>query len=160
MMKNLIVAVADDWAIGVKGDLPWHISEDLKYFKRVTMGAPVIMGRGTWESIGRPLPGRLNIVVTRRNIKGVKCVRSLEGAFKAAAGAPECFVIGGAMLFRQAIEVVDKLYVTHVHTKISAADAHFPEINSDIWRVESCSETYTDPETGWQFEFRVYGKVS
>ena len=160
MTKNLIVAVADDGAIGVRGGLPWHISEDLKYFKRITSGYPVIMGRGTWESLGRPLPGRLNIVLTRRDIPGVLCVRSLKEAFEAAEGAEQCFIIGGAAVYASAINEVDRLYVTHVHTQISDADARFPEINSDIWQVESCSEVQTDPETGLEFEFRVYTKVS
>lgn len=159
MTRSIIVAVADDGAIGIGGGLPWHISEDLKYFKRVTMGAPVIMGRGTWESIGRPLPGRLNIVLTRRDIPGVLCVRSLEEAFEAAGDVPECFVIGGATVYRSALDMVDKLYITCVHTKISGADAHFPEINSDIWGLESASDIRTDGETGLQYEFRVYKKV-
>ncbi len=160
MEKCIIVAIADNGAIGVRGDLPWHISEDLKYFKRVTLGAPVIMGRGTWESIGRPLPGRKNIVVTRSDIPGVTCVRSLKAAFEAAEGAEKCFVIGGAKLYKTALDEVDRLYVTHVHTNISDADAYFPEINSYIWRVESTSELHTDPETGLSYEFSVYGKVS
>ena len=160
MEKCLIVAVADDGAIGVKGDLPWHISEDLKYFKRTTLGCPVIMGRGTWESIGRPLPGRKNIVLTSRDIPGVCCVRSLDAAFEAAEPAPKACIIGGAAVYRAAVDLVDKMYITHVHTKVPAADAYFPEINSDIWELEYASGIATDPETGLDFEFRVYVKVS
>lgn len=160
MEKCLIVAIADDGAIGIRGSLPWHISEDLKYFKRTTLGCPVIMGRGTWESIGRPLPGRKNIVLTSRDIPGVCCARSLEEAFREAEPAPKAFIIGGAAVYRTAVEEVDIMYITHVHTKVPGADAFFPEINSDIWDLESASEVATDPETGLSYEFRVYAKVN
>ena len=160
MTRSIIVAVADDGAIGIKGGLPWHISADLKYFKRVTMGAPVIMGRTTYESIGRPLPGRLNIVLTSRDIPGVACVRSLEAAFEAAGDVPECFVIGGASVYRAALESADKLYLTCIHTNIPEADAYFPEINSDIWALVSSTEPEKDPESGIEYEFRVYKRVS
>ncbi|MBO4670831.1 MAG: dihydrofolate reductase [Bacteroidales bacterium] len=160
MEKCLIVAVADDGAIGIRGELPWHISEDLKYFKRTTLGCPVIMGRGTWESIGRPLPGRKNIVLTSRDIPGVCCVRSLDAAFEAAEPAPKAFIIGGAAVYKAAIDLVDKMYVTHVHTKVSGADAYFPEIDSEIWHLDSSSELFTDPASGLSYEFRVYVRVS
>ena len=118
------------------------------------------MGRGTWESIGRPLPGRKNIVLTSRDIPGVCCARSLEEAFREAEPAPKAFIIGGAAVYRTAVEEVDKMYITHVHTKVPGADAYFPEINSDIWELESASEVATDPETGLDYEFRVYAKVN
>lgn len=159
MEKCLIVAVADDGAIGIRGDLPWHISEDLKYFKRTTLGCPVIMGRGTWESIGRPLPGRKNIVLTSRDIPGVCCVRSLDAAFEAAEPAPKAFIIGGAAVYRAAIDMVDKMYITHVHTTIPAADAFFPKIDPEIWHVDSASELFTDPASGLSYDFRVYLRV-
>ena len=160
MEKCLIVAVADDLAIGVKGGLPWHLSEDLKYFKEQTRGLPVIMGRTTYFSLPlRPLPGRRNIVL---NLGGdpipddVVCVNSFEEAFAAAEPAPRCFVMGGASVYRQAIDSMDRLFITHVHTTIPEADAHFPEINSDIWAVESRSDLRTDPASGLSFEFVVY----
>ena len=160
MEKCLIVAVADNGAIGVKGDLPWHIPADLKYFKEQTRGLPVIMGRTTYFSLPfRPLKGRRNIVL---NLgwdpipDDVVCVNSFEEAYAAAEPAPRCFVIGGASVYRQAIDTMDKLYITHVHTIIEDADAFFPEINSDIWGVESRSGLLTDPGTGFTFEFVVY----
>ena len=160
MEKCLIVAVADNLAIGVKGDLPWHLSADLQYFKKQTRGLPVIMGRATYFSLPRrPLPGRKNIVL---NLGGdpipddVVCVNSFEEAYAAAEPAPRCFVMGGASVYRQAINAMDRLYITHVHTIIPDADAFFPEINSDIWEAESRSGLLTDEATGLSFEFVVY----
>lgn len=158
MEKCLIVAAADNNAIGVRGDLPWHISEDLKYFKKITHGYPVIMGRTTYESIGRPLPGRKNIVLTSRGEihPSVVCVRSLDEAYAAAEPSDKCFVIGGASVYAAVIGSVDRLYLTRVHTTIEDADAFFPELDLTIWRQESKSETFTDEETGYEFEFLVY----
>ena len=158
MEKCLIVAAADNNAIGVRGDLPWHISEDLKYFKRVTHGYPVIMGRTTYESIGRPLPGRKNIVLTSRTEihPSVICVRSLEEAYAAAEPSDKCFVIGGASVYAAVIDCVDRLYLTRVHTVIEDADAFFPALDLSVWQEESKSETFTDEETGFEFEFLVY----
>lgn len=158
MEKCLIVAAADNNAIGVRGDLPWHISEDLKYFKKITHGYPVIMGRTTYESIGRPLPGRKNIVLTSRGEihPSVVCVRSLDEAYAAAEPSDKCFVIGGASVYAAVIGSVDRLYLTRVHTTIEDADAFFPELDHAIWQQESKSETFTDEETGYEFEFLVY----
>ncbi len=160
MEKCLIVAIADNLAIGVKGDLPWHLSADLKYFKEQTRGLPVIMGRTTYFSLPRrPLPGRKNIVL---NLGGdpipddVVCVNSFEEAYAAAEPAARCFVMGGASVYRQAIDSMDRLYITHVHTVIPDADAFFPEINSDIWQVEARSGVLKDDATGLEFEFVTY----
>jgi|SRR5574344_671748 dihydrofolate reductase len=161
MTRCLIVAMSDNRAIGVRGELPWHLGEDLKFFKRTTMGFPIIMGRTTFESIGRPLPGRLNIVLTHdpgriAHADSLICASSLDDAFMLAGRAEKCFVIGGATIYREAFTVVDRLYVTHVHTIINNADAFFPEINSDIWDVESRSEMFTDSQTGFRYEFVSY----
>ena len=163
MEKCLIVAVADNNAIGVKGDLPWHLSEDLKYFKRTTSGCPVIMGRTTYFSLPfRPLKGRKNIVLNLGGdpIPDVTCVYSFDEAFAEAETeeADRCFIMGGASVSRAAINMMDRLFITHVHTTIEDADAFFPEIDPEIWQVESTSETHTDPETGYTFEFVVYVK--
>lgn len=161
MEKCIIVAVADNRAIGRAGGMPWHISEDFKYFKRTTMGCPVIMGRTTFISIGRPLPGRKNIVLSRSaaEIEGVTVVPDLEAAFAAAQPAERCFIIGGASVYSRMINEVDKLYVTHVHASVEDADAFFPEIDPAVWQKENVSETFTDPETGWKFEFVVYTRI-
>ncbi len=161
MTKCIIVAVADDWGIGVKGDLPWHISEDLKYFKEVTRGYPVIMGRTTYFSLPfRPLKGRKNIVLNLGGdpIPEVSCVYSFDEAFAEAEaeGKDRCFVMGGASVYRAALPMMDRLYITHVHTVVPGADVFFPEIAPEIWEEESRSETHTDPETGYRFEFTVY----
>ncbi|MCR4823904.1 MAG: dihydrofolate reductase [Bacteroidales bacterium] len=158
MEKCLIVAVSDNRAIGRGGTMPWHLRADLQYFKRVTMGCPMIMGRTTFESIGRPLPGRRNIVLTRRKtpIEGVTCVATMAAAYEAAEPAPRCFVIGGASVYRAVIDTMDRLYITHIHATIPDADAYFPEINSDIWAVESRSGVETDPESGLSYEFVTY----
>ncbi len=161
MTKCIIVAVADDWGIGVKGDLPWHISEDLKYFKEVTRGYPVIMGRTTYFSLPfRPLKGRKNIVLNLGGdpIPEVSCVYSFDEAFAEAEaeGKDRCFVMGGASVYRAALPMMDRLYITHVHTVVPGADVFFPEIDPEIWEEESRSETHTDPETGYRFEFTVY----
>ena len=161
MEKCLIVAVADDYAIGVKGGLPWHLPEDLKYFKAVTHGYPVIMGRTTYFSLPfRPLKGRKNIVLNLGGdpIPEVTCVYSFDEAYAEAEEAEKCFVMGGASVYRAAINDMDTLYITHVHTIVEDADAFFPEIDPEIWRVESRSETHHDEATGFDFEFVVYKK--
>ena len=157
----MIVAMADDRAIGRGGTMPWHLKADLQYFKRVTMGCPVIMGRTTFDSIGRPLPGRSNIVLTRRPdpIPGTTCVPSLEAAYAAAGDAPRVFVIGGASVYAAAIDTMDRLFVTHIRTTIPDADAYFPEINPDIWAVEARSGLLKDPASGLEYEFVTYIRV-
>jgi len=162
MKKCIIVAVADNWGIGVKNALPWHISADLQYFKAVTKGYPVIMGRSTYFSIGRPLPGRKNIVLNLGGdpIPEVTCAYSFEEAYAeaAAAGKDKCFVIGGASVYKAALPEMDRLYITHVHTEVKDADVFFPVIDLAVWEKISTSETHTDPETGFEFEFVVYEK--
>ncbi|WP_292896374.1 MULTISPECIES: dihydrofolate reductase [unclassified Nitratireductor] len=138
MSVELVVAMAQNGVIGRDGDLPWRLSTDLKRFKAVTMGKPVIMGRKTWESIGKPLPGRRNIVVTRQAdylAEGAECVSSLEvGLALAAADDPgqDVCVIGGGQIYREAIDKADRLHVTHVHAEIDG-DTVFPEIDPEIW---------------------------
>jgi len=162
MEKCIIVAVADNGAIGRDNSLLWHISADLKFFKRKTLGFPVIMGRKTFESIGRPLPGRVNIVVSRAFSTGeeVAVAGSLEEALDIAAetNLERCFILGGGQVYSQAISLVDCLIVTHVHTEIEDADTFFPAIDYDVWEVVERSETFTDDETGYTFEFVEYGK--
>lgn len=156
-MISIIVAIARNNAIGKDNQLLWHISEDLKYFKRVTSGHPVIMGRKTFESIGRPLPNRTNIVVSRNlcPTEGIIVVNSLEEAMGRVAGTEEAFVIGGGEIYRAALPLAKKLYVTYVDSEY-AADTFFPEIEAAQWR-ETSRETH---EKGEQFphpfSFTVY----
>ena len=167
MEKHIIVAISDNNAIGRNNSLLWHISADLKFFKSKTSGCPVIMGRKTFESIGRPLPKRTNIVISRgfEAPEGVQVVTSLEEAFRMAAGAPcqvadgcspACFVIGGGQIYAQALEVADRLIITHVHTLIEDADTFFPEIDLALWQIDCRSEMYHDTESGLDYEFVEY----
>jgi len=144
----LIAAVARNGAIGRDNGLPWRISGDLQFFKRTTLGKPVVMGRKTFESIGRPLPGRDNIVITRNpdwRADGVQCAASLDAALEMAResavrnGAAEVMVIGGAQIYRQALPLASRLYLTEVEADVDG-DAHFPPITNS-WR-ESGRECY------------------
>ena len=160
MEKHIIVAISDNNAIGRNNELLWHISEDLCFFRRTTLGSPVIMGRKTFESIGRALPSRVNIVVSRgfNTAEEVAVCTSLEDAFNVAqeTNLEKCFVIGGGQIYAQALQLVDKLVVTHVHTVIEDADTFFPAIDPSIWQVAQRSELFTDEETGYAFEFVEY----
>jgi len=161
MEKCLIVAIADNLGIGIKGDLPWHISEDLKFFKATTHGYPVIMGRTTYFSLPfHPLKGRKNIVLNLGGdpIPEACCVYSFDEAFAeaAATGLDKCFVMGGASVYRAALDMMDTLYITHVHTQIKEADVFFPQIDPAVWKVVSRSEMHHDEETGYDFEFVTY----
>lgn len=160
MEKNVIVAIADNYAIGKDNALLWHISEDLRFFKRKTLGWPVIMGRKTFESIGRALPGRVNIVISRGFSTGeeVEIAGSLEEAFAIAESTnlEKCFVMGGGQIYAQALESADRLVVTHVHVVIEDADTFFPPIDPQMWTVEGRSELMTDESTGYTFEFVEY----
>ena len=162
MEKCIIVAIADNNAIGKDNALLWHISEDLKFFKRTTTGCPVIMGRKTFESIGRPLPKRTNIVVSRGfdAPEGIIVVGSLSEAYTVADGSYErCFVIGGGQIYVQALADADRLIVTHVHTVIEDADTYFPQIDPSVWEVEDRSEMFHDEESGFDFEFVTYKRA-
>lgn len=160
-MLSIIVAVSDNLAIGRGGDMPWHISADLKYFKRTTLNHTVIMGRRTWESIGgRPLKDRRNIVVsgTLAAGDGFEVASSLSSAASLASEDSETFVIGGGRLYREAMALADRLYVTHVHTVVADADTFFPVINPLVWSLAEISETQIDPQSGLMFEFAVYDR--
>ena len=172
MEKCIIVAIADNNAIGKDNSLLWHISEDLKFFKRTTTGCPVVMGRKTFESIGRPLPKRTNVVISRgfNAPEGVVVVSSLEEAYKIIGRLADhseneespsrCFIIGGGQIYAQAIADADRLIVTHVHTIIDDADTFFPEIDPLVWKVEERSKMFRDDESGFEFEFVIYKRLS
>ena len=141
MKISLIVAVSRNGAIGLNNQLPWYLPEDLKYFKSVTMGKPLIMGRKTFDSIGRPLPGRANIVLTRDpqwTSDGVEVVQSVEQALVAgeiaceAADVDEIMVIGGEQIYRMTIDLADRIYLTQVDADVEG-DAFFPDIDLNDW---------------------------
>ncbi len=158
--------MARNRVIGADGDMPWHLPEDLAHFKRITIGKPIIMGRRTWDSIGRPLPGRTNIVVSRTLASGslgdeVEVVSSLESAL-ALAGAsdgaePETMVIGGGQLYAEAIDLADRLYLTEIDLEVNG-DAWFPEVDLDRWR-EVEVQTLTATGNGPELRFITYDRV-
>lgn len=141
----MIAAVSVNGVIGVNNTLPWHLPDDLRHFKSTTMGKPIVMGRVTFESIGRPLPGRTNIVVSSRSnwaAPGIEIYRSfesaIEGAEKAAAQSDvdEIMIIGGEQLYRQAMPLAQRLYLTRVEDAVHG-DAHFPDVDSQLWVEKS-----------------------
>lgn len=166
MRKCLIAAVSENNAIGRSGDMPWHLPEDLKYFKKTTSGCPVIMGRKTFDSIGRPLPKRTNIVISRgdSSAEGTLLAHSLKEAFELAqrhlGESGDCFIIGGGRVYADAISLADALYITHVHANIADADTFFPEINKSEWEEVSHSDLIIDSESGLEFDFVVYRRRS
>ncbi|MBU3563918.1 dihydrofolate reductase [Polynucleobacter sp. Tro8-14-1] len=134
---SMIVARSRNHVIGRDNQMPWKISADLQFFKRVTMGHPVIMGRKTWESIGRPLPGRRNIVVSRNasyQATGGELVGSLDEALKSLSEFPRVFVIGGEQLFTQAFPKADRLYITEIDMDIEGGDTFFEVPNESDWK--------------------------
>ncbi len=165
-MLSLIVAVAQNGAIGRNNELLWHISEDLKYFKSTTTGHPVVMGRKTYESIGRPLPGRRNIVLTRGDMEipaikypqttSMEIVHSLEEVFEIAKGDDEFFVMGGGMLYNATFAEADRLYLTRIYAAADDADTFFPEVKESEWEIEKEGEMLHDEENGIDFKFMVY----
>ena len=168
MKLAIIVAAAKNGVIGCKNQLPWHLPQDLKYFKSVTLGKPVIMGRKTFESIGRPLPGRTNIVVTRSKdwaAEGVTVTNSFEQALHEAqktmsAGLPdvaEAMIIGGAEVYRSALPFVDRVYLTRVNLA-PEGDAFFESLNQAEWALES--RLSGDESAEIPHEFLVYQRVA
>ena len=134
---SMIVARSRNHVIGRDNQMPWTISADLQFFKKVTMGHPVIMGRKTWESIGRPLPGRRNIVVSRNahlQLTGAEVVNSLDAALSSLSEAPRAFVIGGEQLFTQAFSKADRLYITEIEIDIEGGDTFFEVPNQSEWK--------------------------
>ena len=134
---SMIVARSRNHVIGRDNQMPWKISADLQFFKRVTMGHPVIMGRKTWESIGRPLPGRRNIVVSRNQsyeARGGELVSSLDEALNSLSEFPRVFVIGGEQLFKQAFDKADRLYITEIDLDIEGGDTFFEVPNQSDWK--------------------------
>lgn len=164
MTINIIAAVDDNRAIGLDGDQPYYISGDLKRFKALTTGHPVIMGRRTFEALPRgPLPGRTNIVLTRdteyiplacRDDADVIVVRSADDAIEAAAaspGADNVYVIGGGMVYDLFMPRATRLYLTRIHAGADDADTFFPEIDQTVWHTTDATDRLTDPKTGLEY---------
>jgi dihydrofolate reductase len=153
---TIVVAIDAQRGIGVNNQLPWHLKEDLQHFKRITSGHPIIMGRKTFDSIGRPLPNRRNIVVTRNpnwRHEGVDAVTSVDAALK-LAGEGEAFLIGGAQIFADALPLTDRLIVTEID-KVFACDTFFPEIDAQQWK-EVARERHHSDENECDYAFVTY----
>lgn len=160
MIRTLIAAVAENGVIGDRNALLWHISEDLQHFKRLTAGHPVVMGRKTFESLGRPLPARTNIVVTRSGmpIEGCRTAASLDEAYRIAAaaeGAEECFVIGGAQIYAEALPTADRLCLTIVEHPYEG-DTSFPAWEAAAWRLTACERFERGAVYPHPFRFERY----
>ena len=156
MIISMIAAMANDRIIGKDNQMPWHLPADFAWFKRCTLGKPVIMGRKTYESIGRPLPGRQNIVISRDpslNIEGVKVTTSIEEAIKLAGDVEEVMIIGGGSVYATCLPKADRLYVTYIDADIEG-DTQFPDWGDD-W-LESHSETYSaDERNAYDMKFVI-----
>ena len=157
MVITLIVAKDENSVIGHEGRLPWHLPADMKYFKTVTMGKPLIMGRHTYESIGKPLPGRTNIVVTKDagyQAPGCLVVHSVEEALTVVVDHPEVMVMGGATLYEQLLPRASKIYVTEVHAQVTG-NTYFPTFNLDEWREVSRNDHAADENNAYAYSFVV-----
>jgi dihydrofolate reductase len=168
MIVSLIAAVAENGVIGRGGELPWRLSADLKRFKALTMGHPIVMGRRTWDSLGRPLPGRTSIVVTRQTRWStphaeVLVVHDIDAALKAAATAPggdrEAFVIGGGELYSVAFPHAQRLYLTRVLSAVEG-DATFPPYNESEWRLLTSENHAADAKNDFAHAFEVYERAT
>jgi dihydrofolate reductase len=162
MTISLIVAVARNGIIGRDGDLPWHLPTDLKRFKALTMGHHLVVGRKTWEEVGRPLPGRVMVVVTRDpeyRPEGVIVVHSVEQALEVACGDDEVFIAGGGEVYRQALPLVDRMYVTRIHAEV-AGDTTFPEVDPADWRLVETEDYEADERHEYPFSFEVYDRIA
>jgi len=163
MIISMIVAMANNGVIGRDNKMPWHLPADLQYFKRVTMGKPIIMGRKTFDSIGKPLPGRTNIIVTRQTdivIDGVEVVNSLDQALEFAAnlalndGLEEVMVIGGAQLYNEAIARTQRLYLTRINSDIDG-DTYFPRLDNHEWYEVSRDNFTADSSNPFDYSFTL-----
>ena len=161
MSLSMIWAMGKNREIGKGIHLPWHIPEDFKYFKKTTLGKPVIMGLTTYKSLGKPLPGRRNIVINfnRIVIPGCEVVCSIQEAVDAVDEETEAFVIGGASIYKQFLPLVDKLFMTYIDHEFDA-DIFFPEFDLSKWKLVSEEKGTNDEKNPFDYYFRVYKKTS
>jgi dihydrofolate reductase len=159
---SIVVAVAENGVMGNGNQLPWRLPDDLRRFKELTMGKPMVMGRKTFDSIGRPLPGRTSIVVTRSRdlqIAGCVVVHSLAAALQAAGEVPEVVIIGGAELYRHALPDVQLIHLTRVHADV-AGDTFFPELQPGQWREEFVSRHPADERHAYAFSYLTLTRIA
>ncbi len=147
--------------IGANNDLPWHLSADLQKFKAITMGKPIVMGRKTHESIGRPLPGRENVILTRNNAyqsEGCTIVYSVDELDQFAANHDEVMITGGAEIYNMLLAKTNRIYLTEVDAKVDG-DTYFPEIHQDLWQESSREDFFADEKNDFDFSFVVLDKI-
>lgn len=154
MIVTIVVAISENNAIGKNNQLLWYLPADLKHFKNITTGHTVIMGRKTYDSVGKPLPNRRNIIITRRDItiEGCQVARSIEEALALSNSEQEVFIVGGAEIYKQSIHLTDRIYLTIVHQKFDA-DSFFPEINYDQWRETEREDHQPDEKNNLPYSF-------
>ena len=160
-MITIIAAIAENNALGKDNQLIWHLPADLKRFKKVTLNHAVIMGRKTYESLGKPLPNRTNIIITRNGdfkAEGCVVVNSLQQAIEASKEDQNPYILGGAEIYKQAIEIADKLDLTFVHHPFEA-DAFFPEIDKTIWKETSRENFKADDKNNYDFSFVTFERI-
>lgn len=160
MIVSLLLAASENNVIGKNNQLPWHLPNDLKYFKNLTWGLPILMGRKTFDSIGKPLPGRKSIVVTRQKdwqYEGVTTVHAIENAVTKAAdlGAREIFVIGGAEIFMLSLPMANRIYLTRIHHHFDG-DVFFPELSQHEWSITSSRFCPADEKNGYNHTYQVW----
>lgn len=165
MICSLIVAVADNHAIGKGNALPWHLPEDLKFFKRTTMGYPVIMGRKTFQSIGKPLPGRMNIVLSSDPFlslpDGTVHFQDIDTALVHLKdlGTEEVFIIGGGKVYSRTMSIADRMYITRVHCTIDEADTFFPLVDHTHWKLTWQEAHSADDKHAHNYTFEKYERI-
>jgi dihydrofolate reductase len=165
MIVSFIVAVSDNNAIGRNNTLPWYLPEDLKFFKQTTMGKPVIMGRKTFDSLGKALPGRLNIVLSgSTNVtlpEGVLLYNDINAAIERVnkENVEECFIIGGGKVFETTMDMADRMYITRVHCDITDADAFFPNIDHTHWKLTWEEKHAADAQHLYAYDFQKYERI-
>ncbi|HTD99498.1 MAG TPA: dihydrofolate reductase [Mucilaginibacter sp.] len=154
MTKTIVVAISENNAIGKDNQLLWYLPADLKHFKNITTGHTVIMGRKTFDSVGRPLPNRRNIIITRHvmHIEGCEVVSSIDAALALCADEEEVFIVGGAEIYRQSIHITDRIYLTIVHQKFEA-DSFFPEIDYNEWTETAREDHQPDEKNKLPYSF-------
>ena len=161
MQVSIIVAMDRNRVIGKNDNLPWHISSDLQNFKKITMGNPIVMGRKTHESIGRPLPGRENIILTRdRNyqVEGCIVLQSLDDVFEHCKDTDEIMITGGSEIYQQSLEYASRLYLTEVHTEVEG-DTFFPEFDRSEWKEISRENFKADEKNEFDYSFVILERI-
>lgn len=162
MIIALISAMGRNRVIGINNTLPWRLPADLKHFKQITMGKPVLMGRKTYESIGKPLPGRTNIIISHGRdyqVPGCIVAHSIDAALASAAGHEEIMVIGGAALYEQMLPRADRLYLTLIDEDFKG-DAWFPEIQPEQWQKQDCADHAPDAANPYHYSFMTLQRIS